>query len=140
MLVRFFLLYQSWKKIMAGGGRGSPWAGDGYNTAKGSDFPKYCQQTSWEIFCTKSRRYLLLTEENSKIKIWIITRTKTSIRYAKENDREKREREGERKKERERKKGRRRDIEREGEIREIEIERDKGERDREAKGIERWKG
>ena len=36
------------------------------------------------------------------------TRTKTSIRYAKENDREKRER----------KKGRRRDIEREGEIRE----------------------
>ena len=41
------------------------------------------------------------------------TRTKTSIRYAKENDREKRER----------KKGRRRDIEREGEIREIERER-----------------
>ena len=38
-----------------------------------------------------------------------ITRTKTSIRYAKENDREK---------ERERKKGTRRDIEREGEIRE----------------------
>ena len=40
-----------------------------------------------------------------------ITRTKTSIRYAKENDREKRKR---------RKKGRRRDIEREGEIRERE--------------------
>ena len=38
------------------------------------------------------------------------TRTKTSIRYAKENDREKRERE----------KGTRRDIEREGEIRERE--------------------
>ena len=36
------------------------------------------------------------------------TRTKTSIRYAKENDREKRES----------KKGTRRDIEREGEIRE----------------------
>ena len=49
------------------------------------------------------------------------TRTKTSIRYAKENDREKRER----------KKGRRRVIEREGEIR----ERDK--REREVKGIER---
>ena len=46
------------------------------------------------------------------------TRTKTSIRYAKENDREKRER----------KKGRRRDIEREGEIRE---------REGEVKGIER---
>ena len=46
------------------------------------------------------------------------TRTKTSIRYAKENDREKRER----------KKGRRRYIEREGEI---------GEREREVKGIER---
>ena len=41
---------------------------------------------------------------------FITTRTKTSIRYAKENDREKRER----------KKGRRRDIEREGEIRERE--------------------
>ena len=39
-----------------------------------------------------------------------LTRTKTSIRYAKENDREKRDR----------KKGKRRDIEREGEIREIE--------------------
>ena len=39
-----------------------------------------------------------------------ITRTKTSIRYAKENDREK-------------KKGRRRDIERKGEIRERERER-----------------
>ena len=37
----------------------------------------------------------------------MITRTKTFIRYAKENDRE-------------RKKGRRSDIEREGEIREIE--------------------
>ena len=48
------------------------------------------------------------------------TRTKTSIRYAKENDRE----------EREKKKGRRRDIERDGEI----IER---EREREVKGIER---
>ena len=54
---------------------------------------------------------------------YLITRTKTSIRYAKENDREKRE------KEREKKKGRRRDIEREGEIRE-----------REVKGIERVKG
>ena len=54
------------------------------------------------------------------------TRTKTSIRYAKENDREKRER----------KKGRRRDIEREGEIREIERERERererDERDRES--------
>jgi hypothetical protein len=50
------------------------------------------------------------------------TRTKTSIRYAKEIDREKRE------KERERKKGRRRDIEREGEIRE---------RERKVKGIDR---
>ena len=48
-----------------------------------------------------------------------LTRTKTSIRYAKENDREKRER----------KKGRRRYIEREGEIRE-----------RQVKGIERVKG
>ena len=48
-----------------------------------------------------------------------LTRTKTSIRYAKENDREK---------ERERKKGRRRDIEREGEI-----ERKRGERVREVK-------
>ena len=45
-----------------------------------------------------------------------LTRTKTSIRYAKENDRYKRER----------KKGRRRDIEREGE--------------RKVKGIERTKG
>ena len=45
------------------------------------------------------------------------TRTKTSIRYAKENDGEKRER----------KTGRKRDIEREGEIRE---------REREVKGIE----
>ena len=51
----------------------------------------------------------------------ILTRTKTSIRYAKENDREKREK----------KKGRRRYIEREGEIRE------RGERDR---GGERVKG
>ena len=70
-----------------------------------------------------------------------ITRTKTSIRYAKENDIEKREkrreREGEREKEREkerereRKKGRRRNIyiEREGEIRWI--ERERGERDKE---------
>ena len=49
-----------------------------------------------------------------------ITRTKTSIGYAKENDREK---------EGEREKGRRRDIEREGEIRE-----------REVKGIKRVKG
>ena len=40
------------------------------------------------------------------------TRTKTSIRYAKENDREK---------EREREKGRRRDKEREGEIRDREM-------------------
>ena len=47
------------------------------------------------------------------------TRTKTSIRYAKENDRET---------ERERKKGRRINIEREGEIRDIE----RGERDRES--------
>ena len=47
------------------------------------------------------------------------TKTKTSIRYAKENDLEKRER----------KKGRRRDIEREGELREIG-------REREVKGIE----
>ena len=47
-----------------------------------------------------------------------VTRTKTSIRYAKENDREKRERRREGEKEREREKGRRRDIERkvEGEI------------------------
>ena len=45
------------------------------------------------------------------------TRTKKSIRYAKENDREKRERE----------KGRRSDIEREGEIRER--KRERGERD-----------
>ena len=44
------------------------------------------------------------------------TRTKTSIRYAKENDSEKRER----------KKGIRRDIEREGEIREREGERERG--------------
>ena len=51
--------------------------------------------------------------------IYHLTRTKTSIRYAKENDREKRERE----KKRERKKGRRRDIERVGEIREREKER-----------------
>ena len=68
------------------------------------------------------------------------TRTKTSIRYAKENHREKRERR------RERKKGRRRDIEREGEIRERERkrergrERERGERDREVKGVERVKG
>ena len=41
--------------------------------------------------------------------LYLKTRTKTSIRYAKENDRKKRE------KERERKKGTRRDIEREGE-------------------------
>ena len=46
-----------------------------------------------------------------------ITRTNTSIRYAKENDREKRKG----------KKGRRRDIDRKGEIREREKER--GERD-----------
>ena len=45
-----------------------------------------------------------------------ITRTKTSIRYAKEN---------ERKKERDIKKGRRRDIESEGEIREIDRERER---------------
>ena len=48
----------------------------------------------------------------------IITRTKTSIRYAKENDSEKRER----------KIGRRRDIEREGAIK----ERERVERDRES--------
>jgi hypothetical protein len=53
------------------------------------------------------------------------TRTKTSIRYAKENDRDKIERR------RERNKGKRRDIVREGEIRE------RGERDREVKGKER---
>jgi hypothetical protein len=45
------------------------------------------------------------------------TRTKTSIRYAKENDRENL---------REREKVRRRDIEREGDIRERERERCKG--------------
>jgi hypothetical protein len=56
-----------------------------------------------------------------------ITRTKKSIRYAKENHREKRERR------RERKKCRRRDIEREGEIKR---ERERGEKDREVKGIE----
>ena len=50
-----------------------------------------------------------------------LTRTKTSIRYAKENGRVKRE-------ERERKRGTRRDIEREGEIREKERE---SERERE---------
>ena len=55
------------------------------------------------------------------VRIFILTRTKTSIRYAKENDREKRES----------KKGRRRDIEREGEIREIDREKERGERDRE---------
>ena len=60
-----------------------------------------------------------------------ITRTKTSIRYAKENHREKRERRRERR--RERKKCRRRDIEREGEIKR---ERERGEKDREVKGIE----
>ena len=43
----------------------------------------------------------------SEVTLYLKTRAKTSIRYAKENDREKRE------KERERKKGRRRDIERE---------------------------
>ena len=56
---------------------------------------------------------------------FVITRTKTSIRYAKENDREKRERE----------KGRRRDIEREGEINEVERKREierEGERERRA--------
>ena len=52
------------------------------------------------------------------------TRTKMSIRYAKENDREKRGR----------KKGRRREIEREGEIRERDREIERGERDREVKG------
>ena len=53
------------------------------------------------------------------------TRTKTSIRYAKENDREKRERR------KEREKGGRRDIERGVEIREREKERCKGYRERE---------
>ena len=48
------------------------------------------------------------------------TRTKTSIRYAKENDREKREG----------KKSRRRDIEREGEIRETQIEKEVKEKER----------
>ena len=60
----------------------------------------------------------LFSSREQKDSIFPKTRTKTSIRYAKENDREKRER----------KKGRRRDIEREGEIREIDRER---ERDRE---------
>ena len=54
----------------------------------------------------------------SVIRTW--TRTKTSIRYAKENYIEKRER----------KKGRRRDIEMQGEIRERERERER----------EMWKG
>ena len=49
----------------------------------------------------------------------ILTRTKTSIRYAKENDRVKRERR------REIEKGGRRDIEREGEIRERKRERER---------------
>ena len=64
---------------------------------------------------------------------YIITRTKTSIRYAKDDDREKREIR------REREKGRRRDIEREGkryregveeirkrerDVRDIELERE----------------
>ena len=57
--------------------------------------------------------YLILLIKSLKGKFTYIyckqTRTKTSIRYAKENDREK---------ERERKKGTRRDIERKGEIRE----------------------
>ena len=53
-------------------------------------------------------------------KLYKYTRTKTSIRYAKENDREKRERRREKERRRERDKGRRRDIEREGEIRERE--------------------
>ena len=66
--------------------------------------------------------YIIIKYKTSLVKLnkCILTRTKTSIRYAKENDREKRER----------KKGRRRDIEREGDIRERE-------REREVKGIER---
>jgi hypothetical protein len=34
--------------------------------------------------------------KKSLFRVFLLTRTKTSIRYAKENDREKREREGER--------------------------------------------
>ena len=55
-----------------------------------------------------------VVHNESKVQIVLLTRTKTSIRYAKENEREKKERK------REREKGRRRDIEREGEIRERE--------------------
>ena len=57
-----------------------------------------------------------LNKDFKKGNLGCLNKTKTAIRYAKENDRE-------------RKKGRRRDIEREGEIRE-----------REVKGIERVKG
>ena len=49
------------------------------------------------------------------VRVSILTTTKTSIRYAKENDREKRQRR------REREKGRRKDIQMEGEIREREV-------------------
>ena len=68
---------------------------------------KYCIFIMYNIYCLTAHAF------NT-------TRTKTSIRYAKENDRVKRER----------KKGRMRDIEREGEIRERERERERGERDR----------
>ena len=54
--------------------------------------------------------FIFLNEFVITLSFFLTTRTKTSIRYAKENDREKRER----------KKGTRRDIEREGEIREKE--------------------
>ena len=60
--------------------------------------------------------------------ITYITRTKTSIRYAKENDKGKRERRKEREKERERKKGRRKGRDKR--------ERKRGERDSEVKGAQ----
>ena len=64
------------------------------------------------------------------VKIWEQTRTKTSIRYAKENDRDK-----------ERKRGRRRYIERGERLKGIERWKGfRGERDIEVKGIERVKG
>ena len=55
------------------------------------------------------------TKDDHKNVSQCLTRTKPSIRYAKENDREKRER----------KKGTRRDIEREGKIREKERKRER---------------
>ena len=65
----------------------------------------------------------LVILQHMKQMIIVLTRTKTSIRYAKQNEREKRERR------REREKGRRRDIEREGEIRERDIYRERDLRD-----------